>query len=186
MGLLDLVVIAWSNLPSVAIVTAGSWAIWTWVMQERLRRHLDFPALDGELAVSLDAPSAGGRAIVTIRALWRNRGRLPVYLDPNRTTIQIYRIERDIASGTFDLRSRGVTMICESFPIHGFEWYVLEPLTDSTIQQCAVLPDVGTFLIRSAICVSAGQKAYPDLREPMWCVRQLVWEGSAYRRAPVT
>jgi hypothetical protein len=65
---------------TAAIIGGGCWALWRWVFEERLRRHRDFPALDGEIR-TVETKLDEQNVVVTVNALWRNRGKLPVEID---------------------------------------------------------------------------------------------------------
>lgn len=62
---------------SVAIVAGGGWAAWKWGYGETLRRRREFPDLDGTLTAA-SVPPPGGQAYVTLQAVWRNPGPVPV------------------------------------------------------------------------------------------------------------
>jgi hypothetical protein len=57
--------------------------------------------------------------------------------------------------------------------------YILEPGTDSLMQQCMVLPADQVFVFHWAVCIAAKQQAYRYLKSEMWCVRYHVWHPAS-------
>ena len=66
---------------SVAIVAGGGWAVWKWGYGETLRKRREFPDLDGTLTAA-SVPLPGGKAYLTLQAVWRNPGAVPVRVSP--------------------------------------------------------------------------------------------------------
>jgi hypothetical protein len=159
---------------TAGIAIAGGWALWRWWFEEWLRRHRDFPALDGDLSVKC-AKAWDGKSVITLNALWRNRGKLPVELNPAKTFVAAYRVNPKIQSGPLELSSAGLEAMHRVEPFRDNSAYILEPGTDSIMQQCFVLADTEVVLFHWAICIAAKQKAYPSLKEELWCTRYIVW-----------
>lgn len=161
-----------------AILIGGCWALWRWGFEEWLRRKRDFPALDGELKTA-EVSIGAGKIVVTVNAIWRNRGKLPVDLDPARTFVKVYSLHEDILAGPFDDRSKGLKLSFDARPLRGWTGYTLEPSTESLIQQCFVLPENNACLFHFGVCICAKQDAYSYLKSEMWCERYLVWRPTA-------
>ena len=159
---------------AAAIIGGGLWALWRWVFEERLRRHREFPALDGELK-TVETRLDHLNVILTVNALWRNRGKLPVEIDTTKTSVGVYSLDKSQPLGPFNPQIKALSY--RAFPLADCAGYILEPGTDSTIQQCIVLPTNQMFVIHWAICIAASQKAYPYLKAEMWCVRDYVWRS---------
>lgn len=162
---------------AAAVIVAGGWALWRWEFEERLRRHRDFPALDGEIK-SAEAALRPGASVMTVYAVWHNRGKLPVELECDECFLNVYKLNAATPNGPIDLSNReddeNVTLLYSTRPLSQFLRFVLEPSTDTTIQQCFVLPDDSAFLFHHAICMKARQKAYPYLTSELWCERKFV------------
>jgi hypothetical protein len=152
----------------VAIIIGGGWALWRWRFDEWLRRHRDFPALDGEIR-TVEAKLNDRDIFVMVNALWRNRAKLPVKLDTAKTFVKVYKLGHTLPTGPFDPQT--VEPFCTARPLSGASNYTLEPGTDSIMQQCLVLPANEIVLIHWAVCIAASQPAYPYLKSEMWCVR---------------
>jgi len=161
---------------AAAILTGGGWALWRWGFEEWLRRQRDFPALDGEIR-TVDAKLGDGKVVVTVNALWRNRGRLPVEIDPNRVSLHVHQISPASESGPVDPKSDNAPLCYTAHPLAGLVTYILEPGTDSVIQQCLILPDDKVFLFRWQMPMASNQRAYRYLKSELWWVRQHVWRS---------
>jgi hypothetical protein len=83
---------------SAALVLGGGWAAWKWGYGETLRRRREMPSPDGTLT------AAGVRlndttTAVTITAIWRNRGPLPIELCATHTAVDAFRLKHSLPAG---------------------------------------------------------------------------------------
>src|SRR6266853_5453219 len=119
-----------------AVAVGGGWALWRWGFEEWLRRQRDFPAVDGEIR-TFETKLSDRNVIVTVNALWSNRGKLPVELDTTKTFVNVYSVGHSLPLGPFDPQSTKLAYSAK--PLARLSGYVLEPGTDSIMQQCLVL-----------------------------------------------
>jgi hypothetical protein len=66
----------------IAIILGGCWAFWKWRFEENRRRVREISSLDGHLKVTATSLNEVN-VLVTIEAIWRNPGVLPVSLNTN-------------------------------------------------------------------------------------------------------
>jgi hypothetical protein len=147
---------------SVAIVVGGGWALWRFGHTEWLRRRAEIPSLEGgstapEACVFLD-----GRAVVSLRWIWRNTGSRPVYINDKESVVEVYRLQGDV--GTFvDPRQQSEALepfrIGTHLPLAGFGWYRFEPNTTSSIMTAIILPPGEAFIARNQLI--ADNKYHP-------------------------
>ena len=100
-------------------------------------------------------------------------------MDPARTSLKVYRLKHQIPAGPFDVDSENLELLHHAKPLGNLNGYILEPGTESLIQQCLVLPEDDIYLFHFAVCISAAQEAYPYLKSEMWCERSLIWRPLA-------
>lgn len=159
---------------SAAVLTGGGWALWRWGFEERLRRHRDFPSLDGEMR-TVAADLQNGTMLVTVNALWRNRGKLPLEINTAKTFLDVYYLDPSEPPGPISLAGRKPSLT--ALPLSAFRGYILEPNADSVIQQCLILPSDRVCLMHWRMCSLAEQKAYPYLEGEKWWIRYHVWSS---------
>lgn len=157
--------------------------LWRWGFEELLRRQREFPALDGEIQ-TVEATTEDGNIVLTVNAQWRNRGRLPIEIDTRKTFLKVYPIKPPLQIGPFHPQSLNPGYSAN--PLSDSVGYILEPGTDSVMQQCLVLPPGQMFVLHWGICIAAKQQAYRYLKSEMWCVRYHLWRSAAAPEATIS
>lgn len=139
-------------------MVGGAWAAWRFGYQEWLRRRAEIPTLEGNSSVTEIVPSEDDRAVVSLRWMWRNAGSIPVYIDDERSFVEIYRLSSDIAWTFVDPRQHREALtpfrVGVHFPLKGYGFYMLEPGTNSSILTVPVLPRGETFIARHKLVAS--------------------------------
>jgi hypothetical protein len=149
-------------LTSVAIVVGGGWAIWRFGHAEWLRRRAEIPSLEGTSSIAEMCALEGERVAVSLRWNWRNAGTRPVYVDDERSFVEIYRLAGDI--GNFvDPRQQQETLnslkVGGHHPLRGYGFYMLEPSTTSSMLTVPILPVGDAFIARHRLY--ADRKIHP-------------------------
>ena len=147
-------------LTSVAIVVGGGWAVWRFGHTEWLRRRAEIPSLEG----STNAPDIcafdDSRVAVSLRWSWRNAGTRPVYIDDQRTFVEIYRLAGDIGSFVDPRQQLGMLApLSAHHPLNGYGFYMLEPGTTSSMLTVPILPAGEAFIARHRLIAS--RKEHP-------------------------
>jgi len=152
---------AFHIVASVAIVVGGLWTLATWGYDELRRRHREHPDLDGQLSAS-QVDAGGGRVIVTLDALWRNRGQTPVELDRGRSLAEVYVLDSKVLTHPMEIDKRS-----EPAASSRARWatYLIGAKSESQMQAHFVLDADGVYLLRWKI----------GLPHDRWCQRDLVW-----------
>lgn len=117
-------------------------------------RRREIPALDGHLKSNV-VPLGGSTSIVSLEMLWRNPGLDPVSLDCARTRVAVYEVANDRSVGSLGEIDRETSPLVESNPHKAFDAYVLEPKTDSVMQESVVLPNEAVFIVHWSIVQEA-------------------------------
>jgi hypothetical protein len=149
-------------LTSVAIVVGGAWAMWLFGHAEWLRRRSEIPTLEGNSFAPEIVALADGCAVASLRWTWRNAGSRPVYVDGERSIVEVYRLTGNI--GEFvDPRQHKETLashkIAVHYPLKGYGFYLLEPNTNSSILTLPILPLGEAFIARHRLV--ANQQRHP-------------------------
>ncbi len=143
----DLSIVVRNYVIAAGIGLGGLWAFWKWSFSEWLRQRKNMPAVDGDL--SADSVALNDEKIVlSLSALWRNRGDHPVYIDHEATRIDVYKIDEDIGEGAFEPKTSLGEPIFQSRPHHDFEAFVLEPRTESLLKTHYILLTGEVYLFR--------------------------------------
>ena len=155
---------------AAAIIFGAGWALWKWGFEEARRRSREIPSLDGKLsAVTRDLNET--KALVTLDAAWRNPGVLPVKLNTTQTCVNVYELDKNVELG--HLRANDILEpIYDSCPLSDYEEYILEPGTDSTLQEHFIFDKAKVYLIRWEIYQSVANPSSPAYS---W-LRDLVWQ----------
>ena len=91
-----------------------------------------------------------GRAAVSLRWTWRNAGTRPLYVDDDRSFVEVYRLT---GIGEFiDPRQQKDSLaphrVGRHYPLEGYGFYMLEPGTNSSIVAIPILPSGEAFIAR--------------------------------------
>ena len=160
---------------ALAILVGGLWAFHKWRHSESLRKFKEIASPDGSLSIS-SLPLDSDRFIVSLNAIWRNCGVIPIKLDPATSYVQVYRLNSGIRNGRLDPRDGSIERLFKVEPIQ--EFYVMEPNTDSTMQEHFVLPSEGTYFFRWVIGYWDETNPLTDKNKAMICWRELIWNTS--------
>jgi hypothetical protein len=134
-------------LPSFALLVAGTWVCFNWVVAERLRRRREVIAIDSALnARAVDLPER--KCAVTLEATFRNRTPFTVNVDTVATRIDVFTIPPDIALGYLDTREDLGEPVFRAYPYKNMNQFVFEPNTDSILQHHFILKQGAVYLFR--------------------------------------
>ena len=155
---------------AVAIIFTGAWALWRWGFEETRRRRREIPSLDGKLSATTTDLN-GTKALITLVATWRNPGVLPVKLDIERTCVNVYELNENLELGRLSV-SDVLAPIYESCPLSDYAYYILEPSTDSILQEHFIFDKAKAYLIRWEIFQHVTNRS----SLPYSWGRDLVWQ----------
>lgn len=131
-------------VPSIGVIIAGSWILFKWLYEEKIRQRKEVPSLDGKLTTTFVVLDKD-KKLVTIEALWNNRSPFSIYMDLNMSRIDIYKIPAHLHLDTPALtlkKDLGEPICSYKFLLHMVEVdYFLEPNSQSSIISHFVLPD---------------------------------------------
>lgn len=162
---------------AAAIILGGGWALWKWGFEEARRRRREIPSLDGKLStVTTDLNE--GKCLVTLEATWRNPGVLPVRLNTQQTCVNVYDLNNDVELGHLKAIDDLVS-IYSSCPLNDLEDYILEPSTNSTMQEHFIFDKAKVYLVRWELFQRPDEQSSPAFS---W-VRDIVWQ---YSRGDIT
>ena len=153
-----------------AIILGGGWTIWKWVFEEARRRKREITSLDGHLRATA-TPLDKRRVLITIEAIWRNPGALPVRVDTNNVKIAVYELDKNASLGELDTHSNLKPFKYRSLPLSHRTEYILEPNTESIMQDHFVLGTEEVYLIRWEIYE---RPIRPGAIAGLWS-RDLIW-----------
>jgi hypothetical protein len=162
------------DLVTVAgILLGGTWAAWKWGYGETLRRRREMASPDGTLtatAVRLDH----NRLAITLSALWRNRGPVPVSLCATHSIVEAFRIKPTVSLGPLSLQPQSDVVV---FAVAKPTWteYIMEPNTESVMHQHFVVDEHGAYGFRWTICLSPGSLPGKHRDAHLVCTRELIW-----------
>src|SRR5262249_14847715 len=126
----DLVTIA-------AVILGGFWAAWKWGYGETLRKRREMPSPDGTLTAT-SVPIDATKIVVTLNAVWRNRGPLPIELCAKHSAVEAFKFGHSLRLGNLILQAgEQIERVSDVRP--SWDAYVFEPNTDSVITQHFVL-----------------------------------------------
>ena len=140
---------------------------------ETLRKKREMGATDGNLvasSLSIDA----SKALVTLQAIWCNRGPLPLELCNAHTSVQVYQIDSRASVGRLQLgRSPDAHLLVTARP--SWDTYVMEPGTDSVMLEHFVIFIVSLYGFRWIICLAPGSIPGRHVDRHLVCTRELIW-----------
>jgi hypothetical protein len=157
---------------SVAIVAGGGWAVWKWGYGETLRKRREFPDLDGTLTAA-SVPLPGGKAYLTLQAVWRNPGAVPVRVcpDPGHSFVEQYELGQDPPLGSFRMAGYPGAAKVATVPMPP-RVTTLGPQTESVMTEHFVVPAGSVYAFNWQICQG------PLSRKALFhgqCDRELIW-----------
>jgi hypothetical protein len=165
---------------SIAIILGGLWAGWKWGYGETLRKRREYPDLDGTLTAA-SVPLPGGKAYLTLQAVWRNPGPGPIWVCSEHTFVEQYELGADPPLGSFRMADYpGATKIA-TVPLH-FREYVMGPQTESVMTEHFVVAAGSVYAFGWQVC--QGRLSRKD-RGHSRCFREIIWSSpqSAATRA---
>ena len=160
---------------AAALILGGIWALWKWGYGERLRHNREMASLDGTLttsSVNLD----DGKTAVTLHAIWRNRGPLPIQLCPQHTVVKVFQISRLSVPNRLTLKDgSGVPLLLSAKP----DWnvYIMEPNTDSIMHEHFILDSRSLYGFKWTICLVPGSIPGQHAASHLVCTRELIWRA---------
>jgi hypothetical protein len=169
------------DLVTVAgVIIGGTWAAWKWGYGETLRKRREMPSPDG--ALSATAVQLGnGTTAVTLHALWRNRGSLSIELCSKHSVVEAFKLNEASPTGPLELKEGpNVTSVATTKP--SWAEYIMEPNTDSVMQEHFVLNNNFVYAFRWNICLGSSLPNY-EKSHPV-CTRELLWRASGDSTAP--
>jgi hypothetical protein len=161
-----------SAVTSAAIVVGGLWAGWKWGYGETLRKRRELPDLDGTLTAT-SVPLPGGKAYLTLQAVWRNPGPGPIMVRPDHSFVEQYELGTDPPLGSFRVAGHpGLTKI--STAPWRYRGYAMGPLTESVLTEHFVVPAGSVYAFTWQICQGRQPRGR---RDHALCDRELIWSS---------
>ncbi len=160
------------------IVLGGLWAFWKWSFSEWLRQRKDMPAVDGELSTESEVLN-GEKVILSLGAIWRNRGDHPVHIDHEATRVDVYKINKDIVEGPFEPKDNLGEPLFRTRPYHDMKGFILEPKTESLLKTHYVLQAGEVYFFRWKLYRS--RKQHGDVLYA-W-TKELIYEAKSHSKA---
>lgn len=148
-----------------AIVAAGGWALWRFGYVARA----DTPSLDGELSIAQHA-AGNGLLVVSVRALWNNRSRFTLALDPRACSVSVYEIPDQLRVGPLDPSKDLAEPLHVQVPFAEQRRLDLEPKTASALQAHFVLRGGPLYLFRWELATAEPYDGAPFhwRRDALW------------------
>ncbi len=144
-------------LTSLAILVGGVWAVWRFGHEEWLRNRAEIPTLEGNSSTPEICSFGADLVAVSLRWTWRNAGTRPVYVDSERSFVEIYHLAGE--GGKFvDPRQHKEMFtpfkVGSHYPLKGYGFYMLEPTTSSSMLTVPILPVGEAFIARHRLYAS--------------------------------
>jgi len=119
-------------------------------------------------------PLDDDRIAVTLSALWRNRGPVPISLCPEHSRVEAFRFDSSPTVGPLNL-AHGSHVI--RLPAARVPWsaYIMEPNTDSVMHQHFVLNRHSAYGFTWVICLMPGSLPGKFKNQHLVCTRELLW-----------
>ena len=156
----------------VGILIAGCWAAWRWSFGERLRRRREMAAPDGGLSIT-EIATADVLAVVTVHATWRNRGPVPIELCREHTRTEVIELRSGLSIGPIDLYDQQKASLVFSIE-PWWKTYIMEPLTESVLQEHIVLKRGEVYAFRHVLCLAPGSLPYTGTDTHFECIRDSI------------
>jgi hypothetical protein len=165
---------------AAGLILGGIWAGWKWGYGETLRKRREMPSPDGVLSATA-VQLRNGTTAVTLNALWRNRGALPIELCSTHSGVEAFKLNEAAPIGTLRLeKGSNVTPFEVSKP----SWtnYIMEPNTDSVMREHFVLNNGVVYAFKWTICLGS---SLPNHKKSHFaCTRELIWRADAGSAGP--
>ena len=164
-------IVAENGIAPVALVVGGGWAAWKWQYLEGLRRRREMPAPDGELTAT-SVPFSDEKAYLSLHALWRNRGNLPIEVCAEHSFIEYCELKGDPPVGSLRW---GAASPLDDVKRVAVPWdlFVMEPQTESQLTEHFVVATGAVYAFRWEICL--GDAPERKLYGHSTCHRELIW-----------
>jgi hypothetical protein len=168
---------------AAAIVLGGAWALWRWTYGEILRRRREMASPDGTLSVG-SVEIAMDLVAVTVNALWRNRGPLLIALCSEHSDLKVYRLASSLSEGPLSIHEPTISqLVAKVSP--WWDTYVMEPNTESLLQEHIALRRGYVYAFRWRICLSPGSLPGHLAKDHLSCRRDLIWQAPVAYEANV-
>jgi hypothetical protein len=155
---------------AVALLAGGAWAYWRWRYEQAVRQGREMASPDGTLSVSsVDLDSE--HVIATLNALWRNRGPLLIELCAEHSSVRVFVVEGSPPVGPLTLDEP----FLEIPP--WWSMYVLEPNTESIMQEHLTLERGRVYAFRWRLCLAPGSLPGKLAGDHMQIRRELLWRA---------
>ncbi len=162
-------------LPTAAALVAGTWILLTWRLERRHQSITEMPAVFGEAIVQIN-PIDDAKFLLTIYSNWNNSSPLPIYVDTEKTRIDVFSIPDDADLGPFDLKSINSGPQHRSYPFHDMDSFTFEPTRVNQVRGQFFLATGSLYGIRVKIYRDRkrhGGKTYAWTREYVVDAREL-------------
>ena len=146
-------------ITSGAVLVGGLWALWKFGYAERRLRKKEMPAVTGYSSAK-QVKSTGANAFVDFRSRWKNHSPLPVTIDPEKISVDVYPIKVADKPGFVNIPDELDEPEHSAHPFHGYKELLLEPGTDSLFNAYATLERERVYLVRWTITQKAGADPY--------------------------
>jgi hypothetical protein len=154
----------------IALLAGGLWAVWRWRYERALRKDREMASPDGTLSVNVvDLDS--DRVILTLDGLWRNRGPLPIKLCAEDSCVRVFRVAESSPIGPLTLGDP----FLEIPP--WWSTYVMEPNTESLLQEHLTLERGQVYLFRWRLCLAPGALPGKLASHHLQVRRDLLWKA---------
>jgi len=162
---------------ALALLAGGAWALWRFRYEQTLRRSREMAQPDGVLTVHCVDADAGDRVIVTLEGLWRNRGPLMIELCAEHSYVKVFRVESAPPIGPLQPGEH----ILQIPP--WWSTYVIEPNTESLLQEHIALDRGQVYLFRWRLCLAPGALPCKLANDHLQVRRELLWRAPDVKRA---
>lgn len=153
-------------IPSIGVLIAGLWALYSWIRSEKLRETKERTSLEGNLKYS-QVQISEETYLAIFTATWKNLSPLPVSVDTKKTFLDIYRIDPDLQLGGIDLKINPEALgspIVELTPYAKLRSFILEPNAQADLQTMAALKKGSVYLVRFKLYRKTAKGAFSRSR----------------------
>lgn len=137
-------------IPSIGVIIAGLWVLYKWLKSEKLREIKERASLEGTLSCN-HINISEKNCLVMFTATWKNISPLPISVDTEKTTLNIYKVDSDLQPGGIDFRLNKDILGAPVVELRLFEKLrslILEPNSQADFQSMAVLTEGNVYLAR--------------------------------------
>jgi hypothetical protein len=136
-------------VPSIGILIGGSWVLFNKFFEERTRRKKEMPALIGK--VSSETIEIEDKILLNLEIDWSNTSPLPIYIDTEKTRIDLYLVEEIKKLGYFEAKKDLGSPLFKAFPLKDMADFVFEPNTLNQIRANFLLKERKIYFLRIKI-----------------------------------